>query len=93
LEISTQTYGNELKADGETVSFCSNAPASPINTDGDTANTAWVTVDAMLHKPGDTLTCIYSSDPAQIGSTVTIQARDGLSVLLSVSAAGLIIFK
>ena len=39
------------------------------------------------------LTCIYSSDPAQIGSTANIQARNGLSVLLSLPAAGLIIFK
>jgi glycosidase len=64
-----------------------------INTDGDAANTAWVTIDASLHKPGNTLTCIYSSDSAQIGSTTNIQARNGLSVLLSVPAAGLILFK
>lgn len=64
-----------------------------INTDRDATNTAWVTIDASLHTLGDTLTCIYSSDPAQIGSTANIQARNGLSVLLSVPAAGLIIFK
>lgn len=29
MEISTQTYGYKQAADGETVSFCSNAPASP----------------------------------------------------------------
>jgi hypothetical protein len=31
LEISTQTYGYKQAADGETVSFCSNAPASPFH--------------------------------------------------------------
>ncbi|MBT9100230.1 hypothetical protein KFZ76_21235 [Methylovulum psychrotolerans] len=64
-----------------------------INTDGDAAHTAWVSIDASLHQPGDTLTCIYSSDPVQIGSTVTIQAINGLSVLLSAPVAGLVIFK
>lgn len=64
-----------------------------INTDANAAKTAWVTIDASLHKPGDTLICIYSSDPTQINATAVIQAKNGLSVLLTVPAAGLIIFK
>jgi len=64
-----------------------------INTDGDKPNSAWVTIDAGLHREGDKLTCVYSSDPAQIGSTTIIEARNGLSIWLTVPAAGLVIFK
>ncbi|MBC7923755.1 MAG: alpha-amylase [Ferruginibacter sp.] len=64
-----------------------------INTDPDQARTAWVTIDASLHKPGDLLTCIYSTDLAQIGTQAPIEPRNGLSARLTVPAAGFIVFE
>lgn len=64
-----------------------------INTDPDQAKTAWITTDASLRKQGDLLTCIYSSDEAQIGTQVRVEPRNGLSVKLTCPAAGFIIFE
>lgn len=64
-----------------------------INTDYDQPKTAWVTIDHDLHKPGEKLTCIYSSDRAQIGQTVTVEARNGKAVLITVPAAGCVLFE
>jgi len=63
-----------------------------INTDYDHPTTAWATLDNELHQPGDILTCIYSTDAVQIGRTVTVAARNGKAVLITVPAAGLVIF-
>ncbi|SFD91736.1 alpha-amylase family glycosyl hydrolase [Spirosoma endophyticum] len=63
-----------------------------INTDPDNAKTAWVTVDNSLHKQGNVLTCLYSTDPGQIGTQVQLEPRNGLSVQLTVSAAGFVVF-
>lgn len=64
-----------------------------INTDYDQPRTAWVTIDNDLHKAGDVLKCIYSTDAAQIGQSVTVEARNGKAVLLTVPAAGFVIFE
>jgi len=64
-----------------------------INTDYDQPRTAWVTVDNELHQAGNILTCIYSTDAAQIGQSVTVEARNGKAVLLTVPAAGFVIFE
>jgi hypothetical protein len=63
------------------------------NTDIDHAVTAWVTIDAANHKTSDTLTCIYSTDAGQLGSTARVEARNGLAVSLTVPAAGFVIFR
>jgi glycosidase len=63
-----------------------------INTDYDQPKTAWVTIDNDLHQGGDVLQCIYSKDAAQIGQSVTVEARNGKAVLITVPAAGLVIF-
>ena len=63
-----------------------------INTDYDQPKTAWVTIDNDLHCAGDGLTCLYSTDAAQIGQSVTVEARNGKAVLITVPAAGLVIF-
>ena len=59
-----------------------------INTDLSSARTAWVTIDASLHKPGERLKCVYSTDGAQIGAEVSIEARNGLAVSLTVPSVG-----
>jgi hypothetical protein len=61
-----------------------------INTDPNQAKTAFVTIDASLHEEGDLLTCIYSTDDAQIGKQVKVESKNGLSIKLTVPAAGFI---
>jgi glycosidase len=64
-----------------------------INTDANNSRTAWVTIDESLHKPGESLTCTYSTDTAQIGTKADVEPRNGLAVLLTVPPGGLIIFE
>ncbi len=63
-----------------------------INTDPRARQTAWVTIDHGLHAVGGKLRCLYSTDPAAIGSEVTIEARNGQAAQLSVPAAGFVIY-
>jgi hypothetical protein len=51
-----------------------------------------VTFDASLHKAGESLTCLYSTVTAQIGTKANIEPRNGLAAFLTVPAAGCIIF-
>jgi hypothetical protein len=39
------------------------------------------------------LKCIYSTDATQIGQAVTVEARNGKAVLVTVPAAGFVIFE
>lgn len=64
-----------------------------INTDMDNSTSAWVTIDASLHKPDDKLKCIYSTDAAQINTQVTVERRNGRAVLLTVPSAGFVIYR
>jgi glycosidase len=64
-----------------------------INTDYNFPQTAWVTLDANLHQPGDTLACAYSTNPTQIGSKVPVAALNGRAAQITVPAAGLVIFE
>jgi hypothetical protein len=59
-----------------------------INTDPQAATTAWATIDDGLHAAGDELRCLYSTDRAQVGQAVTIEARNGKAVQLTVPPAG-----
>jgi len=63
-----------------------------VNTDGDAARTAWVTIDNGLHATGSQLTCLHSTDAAQIGSTVAVEPRNGKAVRITVPAAGFVAF-
>ncbi|MGK7916579.1 MAG: hypothetical protein AB4038_13710 [Prochloraceae cyanobacterium] len=65
----------------------------PINTDYDQPRTAWVTIDNELYKAGDVLKCIYSTDAAQIGQSVTVEARNGKAMLIRVPVVGFVIFE
>jgi len=62
-----------------------------INTDPDQPRTAWVTIDNDLHEAGQELRCLHSTDPAQRGTTVSVEARNGKSVLLTVPPAGVVV--
>jgi glycosidase len=63
-----------------------------INTDYDQPKTAWVTIDYNLHQTGSVLKCLYSTDAQQIGQSVTVEARNGKAVLITVPSAGFVIF-
>ncbi|HMK64409.1 MAG TPA: alpha-amylase family glycosyl hydrolase, partial [Thermodesulfobacteriota bacterium] len=64
-----------------------------INTDYDRPSTAWVTIDSELNNSGDALTCLYSTDSAEIGQKINVEARNGKAVLLTVPPAGLVIYE
>jgi len=64
-----------------------------INTDYDNPKTAWVTIDNSLHTPGDVLTCIYSTDPAEIGKSISVVPRNGTAVQLAMPAGGFVIYE
>ena len=61
-----------------------------INTDPHDASTAWVTIDDSLHETGGTLAYRYSTDPAQIGTTVEVEPRNGKAVRVTVPPAGFV---
>jgi glycosidase len=64
-----------------------------INTDPDQASKAWVTIDDGLHTTGSTLAYRYSTDPAQIGQTATVEDRNGKAVQVSVPPAGFVVLE
>jgi glycosidase len=64
-----------------------------INTDADHASTAWVTIDDALHATGSTLVYRYSTDPAQIGQTATVEDRNGKAAQVSVPPAGFVVLE
>jgi hypothetical protein len=65
-----------------------------INTDYDQPRSAWVTIDNDLHQTAaNQLRCLYSTDATQIGQTMTVEARNGKAVLVTVPAAGFVIFE
>jgi len=63
-----------------------------INTDPLLPHTVWVTLDAGLHAAGSVLVCRYSTDQAQEGREVTVEARNGRAVQITVPAAGFVIY-
>jgi hypothetical protein len=64
-----------------------------LNTDPERVRTAWVTVDAGLHRPEETLTCHYSSDPEQVSTREPVEARNGLAVRLTVPPGGFVVYQ
>jgi glycosidase len=66
-----------------------------INTDPDQPRSAWVEIHPELHRAGDTLKCLYSTDADQTGSLVQVQAApDGRNaVQLSLPPAGFVIYE
>lgn len=63
-----------------------------INTDANNEQSAWVTIDAALHAGPGALTCLYSTDPGQIGANATIEPRNGRAVNISVPAGGFVVY-
>jgi hypothetical protein len=63
-----------------------------INTDYHQPSSAWTTIDSNLHQTGDNLTCIYSTQAADIGNTIPVVNKNGKAVYLTVPAAGFVIY-
>jgi glycosidase len=63
-----------------------------INTDPETALSAFVTIDNDLHAAGERLTCLYSTDASEVGGRVAVEARNGRAVLIRVPAAGFVVY-
>jgi glycosidase len=64
-----------------------------INTDASQSRAGWVTIDNGLHVQATTLTCLYATDASLVGQKVQIESRNGRSVLLTVPAAGFVIYE
>ncbi|MEG4804957.1 alpha-amylase family glycosyl hydrolase [Microcoleus sp. ARI1-B5] len=64
-----------------------------INTDYDRSLTVWVNIDYNLHQVGDSFKCIYSTDSAQINSTVQVEDRKVKCISLTVPGAGFVIYE
>jgi glycosidase len=62
-----------------------------MNTDPRQTRTAWVTVDATLHDPGSTLGCLYHSQP-DAPPALTVEARNGAAVQLTIPPGGFVIY-
>lgn len=65
-----------------------------INNDYENSKTAWVTIDHNLHRAGDRMRCIYSSqDKSRIGQEVTVEERNGKSVKITALACEFAIYE
>ena len=64
-----------------------------VNTDLDHARTVWVTVDVDLHRNRQPMTCLLSTDLAQEGASVPVEARNGRAVQLTVPPGGVVIYQ
>ncbi len=64
-----------------------------VNTNPNETLLAWVTIDNYLHPKGDALKCIYSKERQQIGHTVYTEEKNGKAVLLTIPAAGFVIYE
>ena len=65
-----------------------------INTDADGKRAAWVGLDFTISPLGSRLVCLYSSDPAQIGSELVVAAPrpEWRAVWLELPAAGCAVY-
>ena len=64
-----------------------------INTDPDSALTVWATVDSRIYQASgqSKLAYIFSTDPAQPGQTLTVAARNGSAVQITLPPAGVVV--
>ncbi|MDF7801338.1 alpha-amylase family glycosyl hydrolase [Pontiellaceae bacterium B1224] len=63
-----------------------------MNTDATQSLSVWITVDKHLNPAGSTLSCLFSSDENQQGSTVPVVATNGSAVQVSIPPVGFAIF-
>lgn len=63
-----------------------------ISTDPDRPTTAWVTIDGDRHEAGGLLTCVLKTGEAT-EDAVTIEARDGLAVQITLPPGGVAVYR
>lgn len=63
-----------------------------INTDADQERVAWVTIDATLNADVAALTCLYSTEPTEIGASTPIEPRNGRAVRIAVPPGGFVAY-
>ena len=63
-----------------------------INTNLDKPLQAWVTVDELLHEPGTTISCLFSTQAGQVGEKVTVETLHGAAVRILVPAGGFVLY-
>ena len=63
-----------------------------INTDAGRPLTVWATVDNDLNPPGGQMTCLLSTDSAQIGEKVDIEKKNGSAIKINVPKAGFVVY-
>jgi glycosidase len=73
--------------------FADQEVLAALNTNPGAPETAWVTIDASLHRPGDELRCAFSTDAGQEGSTTTVEGRNGCAVRITVPPAGFVVYR
>jgi glycosidase len=65
-----------------------------INTDTDQALTLWIVVDSDLHPAlGAVMSCIFSTDSAQVGQCVPVTHCMGSALRITVPAAGFVVYR
>ncbi|MGB7289077.1 MAG: hypothetical protein WBC62_03135 [Candidatus Macondimonas sp.] len=57
-----------------------------INTDADNNRESWVTIAQARMLEHGALTCLYSTEAVQVGTTTAIEARNGRAVRVAVPA-------
>lgn len=64
-----------------------------INTDTEKEVAVYVTVDAKLHKAGDTLDVVYDSSGGGIKKEIKVEKRNGKAILVTIPPTGFAIFR
>jgi hypothetical protein len=64
-----------------------------MNTDPDSARSAWVTVDAQMQGSRGAMRYSYSTDPSSIGKPARIEARNGRAMEVTLPAAGFVVLE
>lgn len=62
-----------------------------VNTDTHRPLTVWSIVDHHASPPGKEMRCLYSTDPGQRGSAVTVESRKGSSIRITVPPGGFVV--
>ena len=63
-----------------------------INTSLQNNLEVWVSVDELLHPPGATLRCLFSTDESQEDEVSEVESRNGASLKIRVPAGGFVLY-
>lgn len=65
-----------------------------INTDTERELTLWIVVDSAIHSAaGSAMSCIFSTDSLQVGTSVPVLPLQGSAVRITVPAAGFVVYR